>query len=310
MVRVVSFGSVNADRVRNLSDERLDELRRRYEWFPEAGETVTVESVPAELRDLAYDDYVGGKGANQAVAAARAGADADLCGAVGPDASEYGVVSTLRERGVGVGHVARSDRQTGKAYVFVAEDGESHIALLDGANGAMSEADARRHRNHVLAADCLLVQNELPVSATEALLAELDAADDRPTVVLDPAPADGAEPLVAHDAVDVVTPNEVEYAALSDALSASDATVVRTRGPDDVLVDADERFAVSPPSVEQADATGAGDTFAGYLAVELASGSSLREAVTVAATAAALSTESPGAQPSIPDRATVEAALD
>jgi ribokinase len=152
--------------------------------------------------------------------------------------------------------------------------------------------------------------------AREATLALLDALADRPTrptVALDPAPAPGAAPLVDHRCVDLVTPNETEAAALSGALAAFDGTVVRTRGPDPVVVEAPgERFTVTPPAASSTDTTGAGDVFAGYLAAMLAerdgesrSTATLREAVQVASAAAALSVEASGVQRATPARETV-----
>lgn len=320
MPRVVSLGSVNVDLVSHPTDAAI----RRFsetDWFPEAGETVTVRSVPADVVDRAHDTLVGGKGANQAVAAARADASSTLLGTVGDDEAVFGVLDGLREAGVDVSHVGRSDRQTGKAFVFVEPDGENRIAIVDGANAAVDEAYVDALFGRVRDADCLLLQNEIPVAPVDALLSRLDGVDasDRPTVVLDPAPVAGVEPLLDHAAVDVVTPNEHEFAALGGSLSAFDGTVIRTRGPDEIRVydtAAGDRpalggcsFAVGPPRATPTDTTGAGDTFDGYLAAELARGGSLRDAVDVAAVAASMSTERDGAQAAIPSRAAVRSRL-
>jgi ribokinase len=124
-------------------------------------------------------------------------------------------------------------------------------------------------------------------------------------VLFDPSPVDRAERVIAHDAVDVVSVNESEQRALIDYLDSFDGTVVTTRGSDDVRVDGSETFTVSPPTVSPVDTTGAGDVFNGYLAAGLAAGETLRSAVELAVTAAALSTETEGAQNSIPSRADV-----
>ena len=335
----MSLGSVNVDRTWYLSAERVRALEARYDWIPETGETVRIEESPSlsalEGVSTAADlTAVGGKGANQAVAAARAGAESAFLGCVGADAADYGVRETLAERGVAVDGVATVDRETGKAYILVDEDGESRIAIVGGANDAVDEAYVDCHLERLIGADAVLLQNEIPVAAADALLASLetdveagDALESRnesaprPTVVLNPAPAEGAAPLLERAAVDVVVVNETEYAALADALEGIDAAVVRTRGPDDVIVTDDtadgalesetgpETHRVTPPSVDAVDATGAGDAFCGYLAALLGAGESIERAVAVATVAGSLATETEGVQSAIPDREAVERAL-
>ena len=321
MPDVVSLGSVNVDRTWYLSAERIRDLEARYDWFPAAGETVRIEASPGlpDLEDARYRTAVGGKGSNQAVAAARSGADAAFLGCVGDDEADYDVRETLAERGIAVDGAATVDRETGKAYVFVDEGGESRIAIVGGANDAVDDRYVDRTFDRIRDADALLLQNEIPVSATETALERLETDEDaseRPTVVLNPAPADGAEPLVDRAAVDVIVVNEAEYAALEDRLADVDATVVRTRGPDDVLVTdgrnsaSDTDWRVTPPTVDAVDATGAGDAFCGYLATLLAEGEDLERAVEVATVAGSLATETEGVQNAIPDREAVERALE
>lgn len=321
MGRVASFGSVNVDRVAQVDAATLASLDDRYDWFPRPGETRRVDSVPEAVDDHVTETLPGGKGANQAVAAARAGAVSRLFGMVGEDGGE--VLSSLDERGVDTSAVETADARTGTAYVFVAPDGENHIAIVGGANDAVDEAYARDRADAVAAADVLLVQNEVPAAATVALLDALPEGSARPTVVLDPAPAPGVAPLLDHPRVDVVTPNEREAAALTDPLAAFDGVVVRTRGADPVVVETPGGlFEVAPPDASPVDTTGAGDVFAGYLATELAerdgfvdcggaepggdATADLRTAVEVATTAAALSVERAGVQRATPDRAAVE----
>ncbi len=307
MGRVVSVGSANVDRTVALDAGALED-RSRLDWFPEPGETVVVPGVP-DRPEFDWRVSLGGKGANQAVAAARAGADAALVGAVGTDEADADVLATLGDRGVDTSGVEVADVPTGTAYVFLAPDGESHVAVVPGANATV-DADAVDARwEAIRTADAVLVQHELPTGTVDALLFRLDGVADgrRPTVVLDPAPAEGAAPLLAHDCVDVVTPNETEYAALRGPLADFDGTVVRTRGPDPVVVEDGDESAVAPPAVEPVDATGAGDTFAGYLAAELADGSALRDAVETATVAASLSVTREGAQDAVPSMAEVRA---
>ncbi|SEO23711.1 ribokinase [Halogranum amylolyticum] len=307
MGSVVSLGSVNVDLVSSLETAALDRLVETYEWFPASGSTVRVTDVPDEVADLTQDVFHGGKGANQAVAAARGGAETTLLGKVGVDEHAFGVLDGLRDAGVDVSHVHVGDGETGKAYIFLDEHGENRIAIVEGANGQVDRRYVEAHVGRVRRADCLLLQNEIPVAPVVALLDLLAAGEQSPTVIVDPAPVDGAERLVVHPAVDVVRPNEHEYAALGDALADFDGTVVRTRGPDDVLVEDDETFAVSPPPATPVDTTGAGDTFNGYLAAELSRGASLRAAVETATVAASLSIETAGAQSSIPSLEAVRA---
>ncbi|SDM54720.1 ribokinase [Halogranum gelatinilyticum] len=310
MGTVVSLGSINVDLVSTLDTAALDDLATGREWFPAAGATVRVETLPDEIEALPHEVYLGGKGANQAVAAARADADTTLLGKVGRDETEFGVCDGLRESGVDVERVGRSDDETGKAAVFVDEAGENRIAIVEGANGAVDEGYVAAHDARIRATDCLLLQNEIPVPPVLELLDRLAEIDDGPTVVVDPAPVDGAAPLVRHPAVDVVRPNEYEYVALGDALADFSGTVVQTRGSESVLVENSETFTVSPPPTNPVDTTGAGDTFNGYLAAELARGSSLRAAVEVATVAASMSIESAGAQASIPTLEAVRAYAD
>ncbi|MFC4408720.1 PfkB family carbohydrate kinase [Haloarchaeobius iranensis] len=306
MSRVVSFGSVNVDHVGYLSQDRIAVLADAHGWFPDAGETVRVDAVPAAVRDDLTETFLGGKGANQAVAAAAAGADASLLGCVGEDEAEHAVVETLAERGVTVDGLERVDAPTGYAAIVVDETAENRIAIVAGANGRVTPAYARRHADRLRDADCLLLQNELPAAASLAALDELSAAGRRPTVVYDPAPADGAERVLAHDAVDVVTPNESEAAALAELLADFDGTVVRTLGARGVAVETvDDSFHVDSPTVDAVDTTGAGDVFAGYLAAALGDGAALRAAVERAAVAAALSTTAEGVQTAVPARTRV-----
>ncbi|WP_440989012.1 PfkB family carbohydrate kinase [Haloarchaeobius baliensis] len=314
MARVVSFGSVNVDHVGYLSRERIRELADAYDWFPGAGETVRVDAVPDEVHEHLTETFLGGKGANQAVAAAAAGADASLLGRVGTDEDEHAVVETLTERGVGVDAVERVDAPTGYAAIVVHDEtGENHIAIVAGANGRVTPEYAHRHGDRLRDADCLLIQNELPAEAALAALDELSDAEDRPVVVYDPAPADGAAQVLAHDAVDVVTPNEGEATLLAGALDGFDGTVVRTLGERGVEVeegDGGESFHVDAPPVDPVDTTGAGDVFAGYLAAELGAGAELGRAVELATVAAALSTTDEGVQTAVPGRQRVLHVLD
>ncbi|WP_436345856.1 PfkB family carbohydrate kinase [Natronorubrum sp. FCH18a] len=313
MTDVVSLGSANVDRTRYLSTDRIRDLEARYDWFPAAGETVRIDASP-ELPALEADRYenvVGGKGANQAVAAARAAAETAFLGCVGADAAEYGVLETLADRGVDVDRVAiAADLETGKAYVFVDDTGESWIAIVGGANDAVDDAYVDRHYERIRTADALLLQNEIPVAAMERVLERLESESTRPTTVFNPAPAEGAEPLCSRSAVDIVVVNEAEYAALEEELADFDGTVVRTRGADGVVATGAVEHRVTPPSVDPVDTTGAGDAFCGYLAALVGGGAGLERALEGATVAGSTATETEGVQNAIPDRETVERTLE
>lgn len=307
MPEVASFGSVNVDHVVPAGDVGASV----HEWFPGAGETVTVEEVPGVVRDAAGETFLGGKGANQAVAAVRAEAQATFYGMVGVDAEALRVSERLRERGAAVGDVVTADCPTGAAYILLEDDGENRICVLPGANARVDEGYARRVAPAVAETDALLLQNEIPVRAARTLLDCLPR-EGGPTVVLDPSPVAGVEPLLGHPAIDVAVPNRQEAAALGEALEAVQGTVVRTAGADPVTTHppTGEPVTVRPPSVDPVDTTGAGDVLSGFLAAGLARGEALEDALATAVTAASLSTEEPGAQSAPPLAAVRGARVD
>jgi ribokinase len=299
MTAVVSLGSINVDRIQYLTTDRIRALERQYDWFPSEGETVRVQDVPAAAAVEEAEHFIGGKGANQAVAAANLASEVMLLGSVGQDESDYSVISTLESRGVSVDAISESSRETGKAYVFVDESGESWIAIVGGANTAIDEHYFDNHYDAIRDADALLVQNEISVEPVESLLNQLADEPSRPTVICNPSPANGAIPLLRADAVDVLVVNESEYDALATECRRFDGTLLKTRGGDSVLVEGEETFQVTPPDAEPVDTTGAGDVFCGYLAAHLGAGHSVRHAVEDATVAASRSTEVEGAQEAI-----------
>jgi ribokinase len=307
MADVVSLGSVNVDSVRHPSSERLDALADRYDWFPDRGQTVAVAELPPDFPTDGDRVRHGGKGANQAVAGAKAGAATEMLGKVGPDDPELGARDRLSDAGVGVDRIETATEPTGRAFVFVDPDGDNRIVVRPGANDAVDDAYVDAQFDVIRDASCLLLQNEIPVEPMRRLLADLAAVPDRPTVVFDPAPAAGADALLGCDAVDYLTPNESEYDALRSDLDTFDGVLVRKRGGADVVVEGDERFTVTPPTVEPVDTTGAGDVLNGFLAATLAAGGSVREAVELGTVAGSLSTRAAGARNGIPTLETVRA---
>jgi ribokinase len=265
--RVVVVGSLNVDVVATV------------ERHPQSGETV----LGSALRRLP-----GGKGANQAVAAAGAGAAVVLVGCVGEDADGAAYVAGLTARGVDTTAVRQVTGPTGTALVVVDHDGENTIVVVPAANAEVSADDLS---DLALGADdVLLLQLEIPLPVVEAAIHLARGAGAR--VVLNLAPF--AElPADLLDASDPVVVNEHEAATLA----RRPPSLLVTLGPRGARWERPgEQIEVDAPQVEVIDTTGAGDMFAGTLAAALASGAAPRDAVTAAVEAAARSVTRPGAQ--------------
>jgi ribokinase len=282
----------------------------RVDRLPARGETVVGGEVTLAP---------GGKGANQAAAAARLGPGVAMVGRVGDDAAGNRQRRALADVGADVSGVRTTpDAPTGTATIPVEKgSGENLIVVVPGANGRMAPADVDVPA--VRTADVVLLQLEIPLEAVEAAVAVT-----RGTVVLTPAPP---RPLPQEllDRVDVLVPNEHELVQLAGASArergaAELARLARTVGARTVVVTLGARGALlvpdggdpvlqAPPAVVPVDTTGAGDCFSGALGQALAAGRSLPEAVRWAVTAAALSTTGAGARGALPDAAAVEAAL-
>lgn len=299
---IVVVGSSNTDMI-----VRLDRL-------PAPGETIlggTFVSAP------------GGKGANQAVSAARAGGAVSFVARIGRDMLGEQAMAGFRRDGIRVNHVVR-DRAapSGVALIFVAADGENSIAVAGGANARLSPADVRRARAAIERASIVLVQLETPLPTVTAV-AQIAARRGVP-VILNPAPAQPlSDALLRH--VSILTPNETEAKLLTgidvgdeaglqraaDALLARGVkTVVFTLGARGAFVAGPEiRQRVPGFAAKPVDTTAAGDVFNGALAVALGEGQPLLDAVRFANAAAAISVTRFGAQPSIPRRREIEQRL-
>ncbi len=291
--RVVVVGSANTDMV--VGSDRL----------PAAGETVLGGT---------FLMAAGGKGANQAVAAARLGAEVSLVARLGSDIfGDQSLAGFERER-IDTRFVVRDpNAPSGVALILVDAGGENLISVAPGANARLSVADVESARAVIEGAAIVLLQLEVPLDAV-GRTAEI-AADAGVPVILDPAPAQELDAgLLA--TVSILTPNESEAERLTgipvgDRSSAHRAaTELRARGVESVvltlgargcyLLSATHEELVPAPTVEAVDTTAAGDTFNGALAWQLANGVSLRTAAEVASRAAALSVTRRGAQPSMP----------
>lgn len=287
---ITVFGSVNIDLV--IAVPRL----------PVPGETVIGES---------YELLPGGKGANQALAAARDGARVSFVGAVGRDRFADAALALLREGGVDLTHLAHVDRPTGCATIAVASSGENLIAVAAGANLSARAADVP---DRLLGPETtVLLQLEVPLPEVTRLVERAKARGSRIILNLAPAAPLDAETLRR---IDVLIANEGEAAALPhDAARTAAAfglTVVVTRGArgasayraDGSTID------VAALAVDAVDTTGAGDTFAGVLAAALDRGLPLAPALRRASIAAGLACRARGAQPSMPHRAAIDEAAD
>ena len=247
-----------------------------------------------------YSEHPGGKGLNQAVAAARAGSPTRFVGAVGPDDAGQTLTRVAGEAGVDTSEVAVVDVSTGRALILVADSGENSIVVVPGANELCPAGAAR-------AGEVVLAQLEVPLNTVESTFRS--AREVGATTVLNPAPARPLPPELL-DLVDIIVPNEHELDLLggvSGLLESGVGTVVVTLGAEGARVHTSEGAVDIPTlAVDAVDTTGAGDTFCGYLASGLASGLPLESAARRGCLAAALSTTRSGAVPSIPTSAEVE----
>lgn len=303
--RLVIVGSVNMDLVLRVPHQ------------PKPGQTI-------RARDFA--ELPGGKGANQAVAAARLGAESIMIGRVGDDAFGSSLRAQLAAAGVSVDAVRLTPGPSGIAMISVDDDGQNAISIVAGANGRVSVDDVRHAESILAAADALLVQLELPIDVvTEAVSI---ARRHEVMTVLDPAPApprDAPLPGALYH-VDVLSPNQTEAADLAgievvDIASAERAArALRDRGAGRIviklgaegalIVDSDEpaRHVRSIP-VSPIDTTAAGDAFTAAMTVALAEGRTIDDAVRFGCIAGALATTTLGAQPAMPTRDRVDRTL-
>ena len=296
---IIVVGSSNTDMI-----IRLDHI-------PRPGETI----LGGEFFTAA-----GGKGANQAVSAARAGGSVTFIARVGLDMFGDNAVNGFKKEGINTDHVLRdTSSPSGVALIFVAKDGENSIAVAGGANSNLSPEDISNAREIISGASLLVMQLETPLETVQAA-ADLAAAAAVP-VILNPAPACPL-PDELLSKISFITPNETEAELLTgikvdDNKSASKAAdILLARGVKTVIITLGSRGAfvagegirklVPGFRVNAVDTTAAGDTFNGALAVALVEGIALEEAVRFANAAAALSVTRMGAQSSVPARMEIE----
>ncbi|RWN53048.1 ribokinase [Mesorhizobium sp.] len=296
---IIVVGSINLDLIANV--DRL----------PAPGETV---------RGSGFATAPGGKGANQALAAARAGPKVRMVGAVGKDNFATEALALLRDGKIDLSGVGETFASTGTALIMVADDGENVIAVVPGANDSVVTGDLSKA--FMKKGDVVLLQQEIPLQTVDAALDAARAAGA--VTVLNTAPF-RAEAAAFLGKADYVVANETEFDLYGEALSLSGRdrparmrdfagttgrTVVVTLGGDGVLAATPADLLMVPAlNITPVDTVGAGDTFCGYFAAGLSSGLPLDQALARAAAAGSLACLKPGAQPAIPLAKDVEAAL-
>ncbi|AIS17270.1 ribokinase [Pseudomonas rhizosphaerae] len=300
---VLVIGSLNMD------------LVAQAERLPRAGETLLGQS---------FATVPGGKGANQAVAAARLGGQVAMIGCVGADAYGHALRQALADEGIDCQGVrVAEDVATGIAMIVVDANSQNAIVIVAGGNGQLECADIERFDGLLQAADVVVCQLEIPYAVVAFALERAHQAGK--TVILNPAPASGPLPQEWLAWVDYLIPNESEAQALTglavDSVDDAEqaAGLLHEAGAGKVIITLGERgvlFAAGAQSrhypgrkVQAVDTTAAGDTFVGGFAAALARGLDESQAIAFGQAAAALSVTHAGAQPSIPTLAQVEQVL-
>ncbi|MEO7720431.1 MAG: ribokinase [Pseudolysinimonas sp.] len=288
---VIVVGSINIDLV--AAGGRM----------PRLGETVSMQR---------FAQVQGGKGGNQASAAAALGAQVHFVGAVGSDHWGEAARSDLADRGIDVSGLATVDGATGVAIILVDDDGENSIAIVPGANAAVTPSAVEGAIAAIESDDAVLVVClEIPLESVVAAARTAVARGWR--VVLNPAPASEL-PAELIAAATVITPNETEVEQLGGVdglLAAGAGAVVVTRGGYGTELHPADGAAshIAPSPADVVDTTGAGDAFTAALAVALANGRELGDAVAWASAAGAIATEGFGARGSLPTAADVDSRL-
>lgn len=301
--RIVVVGSSNMDMI------------ARIPRIPSPGETVTGGE---------FAMFPGGKGANQAVAASRAGGDVELIARVGNDLFGKQAIAGFALDGIKTDHMIRdNETASGVALIFVDRQGENSIAVASGANMKLSPGDIDAARDVIALANTLLLQLDIPQETVKA--AARIAHQRRMRVILNPAPWNPIDDELLRY-ISIITPNKTEAEMMSgikiesDADLSTAAKILQSRGVETVLITLGAQGAyllgfglrerIPAFRVQATDTTAAGDVFNGALAAALVEDKPIREAVHFANAAAALSVTRMGGQPSIPFRNEIDAFLN
>ncbi|RLI50365.1 ribokinase [Candidatus Bathyarchaeota archaeon] len=285
--------------------------------------TVKVKTIPRigeSVLGKSFKRSPGGKGANQAVAAARLGADVVLIGRVGADVFGKELIKNLRENGIDTKYIIEdSETYTGLALIMVDEDGDNILAVASGADMRIRKEDIDRAEEIIKLSDILLIQLETPLQIVEYAINI--AFNEGVKVLLNPAPAQKLSKDLLKK-VYVLIPNEKEAELLSNVkikdlnsskisakklLENGTENIVITLGKNgSIIATKEETVHINGLNVNAIDTTGAGDAFCGALAVALSSGKELKEAVIYANYAGALATTKIGAQEALPTKEELE----
>lgn len=296
-MRVLNLGSLNLDKTYSVKK------------FVQPKETIQA---------LQYEEFCGGKGLNQSVAIARAGAKVYHAGKVGADGEQ--LLRFLSEAGVQTDYIQRTERATGHAVIQVDETGQNNIIIWGGANADISKGDIDRVTEVFWPGEILLLQNEI----SNVDYAICRARQQKMKVVFNPSPINDTIQSYPLDLVDCFILNEVEGQSLAGTDCRDPEAIMnglKARFPNAEFVltlgeagayffDRERTIFQKTYSVNAVDTTGAGDTFCGYFLGHIAQGRPVREALRMASAAAALSVTRKGAAQSIPTKSEVEAFLD
>lgn len=303
MKKILVIGSINIDLVVSAVN------------LPKPGETVA---------GTGFNTFPGGKGANQAVAAGKLGADVAMAGKVGLDSYGRLALNSFKSAGVKTDFVEEDNSAgTGIAVISVAQSGENSIVYVQGANALADNAFADKYRDAVDACDILLLQLEIPLATVDLIAAY--AASKGKTVILDPAPAQPLPDSLLKNAT-YITPNETEIETLTGIPADSEEGIIKAagmllkKGVDKVinkagakgayLISAEGIAHIPGFCVKAADTTAAGDTFNAAFAMSLANGMDESESIRYANAAAAISVTKLGAQSAMPSKDEVRALLN
>lgn len=298
--KVTVVGSINVDSILHIDN------------LPKPGETIKMNS---------FSKAAGGKGANQAVAAARSKAETSFIGRVGDDANGEFMLQQLKDNKINVDHVVVTEKEdTGQAYILLQKSGQNSIIVQAGANFLVTPADVKKAQATIQASDFVVTEFETPVPV--AIEAFKIAHEAKKITILNPAPAHKEIPEELLRLTDVITPNETESELITgikitDTASMKESAhfyhelgigcVIITLGSKGSFVSYQNESEQIPAfKVTAVDTTAAGDTFIGALSAELKTDfSNLHEAIVYASKASSLTVQKLGAFPSIPNRSEI-----